>query len=159
MRKKRYKKKKRIRKIVRNNFTFLFPFRWIFTNFVRCSGGRWSCRAVVIALDSWATLARARTEECGEAGVCLPAWNVTEAESWHQLSGKRLASKGCLQDNWVFSLWCIYTVRLKFCESNSCCKNMVLNMLRAVKCMLLVLHCAREKCGNQWYVWRRVSVL
>lgn len=99
-----------------------------------------------------------KTEERG-AKMCLPAWNAAGAESWHQLAGKGLASKGCLQDNRVFSLWCIYSVGLKFCQSNSCCKNIVLNMLRTVKRMLLMLHFAQEKCGNLWYVWERVSAL
>lgn len=118
--------------------------------------------APIIAPDSWAVSPSAwpvmKTEE-REAGMCLPAWNAAGAESWHQLGGKGLASKGCLHDNRVFSLWCIYTVGLKFCESNSCCKNIVLNMLRTVKRVLLVLHFAREKCGDLWYVWRRVSAL
>lgn len=94
----------------------------------------------------------ANNEDRGEreAGMCLPAWNAAGAESWHQLAGKGRASKGCLQDNRVFSLWCIYTEGLKFCESNSCCKNIVLNMLRTVKRVLLMLHLLErnvETCG------------
>lgn len=103
---------------------------------------------------------RASNEDGGERGRDVPArlecgwsWKLTPAP------GKGLASKGCLQDNRAFSLWCIYTVGLKFCESNSCCKNIVLNMLRTVKRLLLVLHFAWEKCGNLWYVQGRVSAL
>lgn len=141
-----------------------FPYLGIFFPhfLIRCADGNRGYEAQIIVPDSWAPRPSAgpimkRGER--EAGMCLPAWNAAGAESWHQLAGKGLASKGCLQDNRVFSLWCIYTVGLKFYESNSCCKNIVLNMLRTVKRVLLMLHFARDKCGNLWYVWRRVSAL
>lgn len=144
-----------VRKSFTDFFFFSLCFWLIFCLFlIRCVDGNWSYAVPIIAPNSWAIRPSARPimkAEEREARICLPAWNAAGAESWHQLGGKGLASKGCLQDNRVFCLWCIYTVGLKFCESNSCCKNIVLNMLRTVKRVLLVLLFARKKCGDLWY--------
>lgn len=63
----------------------------------------------------------------------MPDWNAGRLKADTSSTKQRALAKVVSMTTWVFSWWCIYTAGLKFCESNSCCKNSILNMFRTVK--------------------------
>lgn len=111
-----------------------FPLELIYSFLIRCVDGKWS----------YSSSNCLRFLCCSSSGPLMKSWVV--AWGWCQTGmqgGWKLTpvqrSKGpCAKvvsmTTWVFSWWCIYTAGLKFCESNSCCKNSILNMFRTVKC-------------------------